>query len=84
MIMNDFYYMCMKDEKVNSNSVGTWLRGLGFIPETSHIDYYLRLKKNYSKNTENDNISLEEFKYFNNFDYNIALMLVKLVLTDSF
>ena len=70
MIENDFYYMCMKDEKVNPNSIATWLRGLGFIPETSHIDYYLRLIKNYSKNNENDNISLEEFKYFMSLNHN--------------
>jgi len=70
MIENDFYYMCSKNGTVDPNSIGTWLRGLGFDPSSSHIDYYLKLIKNYSKNTENDNISLEEFKYFISLNHN--------------
>ena len=70
MIENDFYYMCSKDGKVNINSIGTWLRGLGFNPISSHIDYYLKLLKNYSKNTDNDNITLDEYKYFMSLNHN--------------
>ena len=40
------------------------------MPEFLHIDYYLKLIKNYSKNTENDNITLDEFKYFMNLNHN--------------
>tara|TARA_B100001094_G_scaffold290969_1_gene308965 strand:- start:1786 stop:2037 length:252 start_codon:yes stop_codon:yes gene_type:complete len=70
MIENDFYYMCSKDGKVNPYSIGTWLRGLGFNPEFSHIDYYLKLIKNNSKSNDNDNITLDEFKYFMSLNHN--------------
>jgi len=70
IVEDDYYYMCKKNGKVNPNSIATWLRGLGFMPEFLHIDYYLKLIKNYSKNTENDNITLDEFKYFMNLNHN--------------
>ncbi len=70
MVENDFYYMCLKDGKVDPNSIATWLRGLGFNPTSSHIDYYLKLIKNNSKNIDMDNISLDEFKYFMGLKHN--------------
>ena len=70
MELNDFYYICSKDGKVKSNSIGTWLNGLGFNPTSAHIDYYLKLIKKYSKNTEMDNISLDEFYYFLSLEHN--------------
>lgn len=69
LIDSDFYYMCMKDNKVLYNSIGTWLRAYGFHPTSKHIEIYFNKIKQYS-NINNDYINLDEFYYFVSLNHN--------------